>query len=114
LKCDSLICNDSFSPQKNTTESTNGVLNSDGPVEVNEDGLVDICDSFHPTKNDGYALIDNVSTTKGKKLLQDMNLLFPEGSVTAILGPSGAGKSTLLSLLTNSLSSNSNGKADSK
>jgi ABC-type bacteriocin/lantibiotic exporter with double-glycine peptidase domain len=113
LKCDSLICNDSVSPQKNTTEPMEGAVDSSS-VEVNEDDLLDICDSFHPTKNDGYALIDNVSTTKGKKLLQDMNLLFPEGSVTAILGPSGAGKSTLLSLLTNSLSSNSNGKADSK
>jgi ABC-type multidrug transport system ATPase subunit len=63
--------------------------------------------------NDGYALIDNVSTTKGKKLLYEMNLLFPEGSVSAILGPSGAGKSTLLNVLTNSLSTNSNAHADS-
>jgi ABC-type transport system involved in cytochrome bd biosynthesis fused ATPase/permease subunit len=91
-----------------------GAVESGGAVEVNKDGLVDISDSFHPTKNDGYALIDNVSTTKGKKLLHDMHLLFPEGSVTAILGPSGAGKSTLLSILTDSLSTNSSGKADSK
>jgi ABC-type multidrug transport system ATPase subunit len=42
-----------------------------------------------------------------------MRILFPEGSITAILGPSGAGKSTLLNTLTDSLSVNSEGVATS-
>ena len=83
-------------------------------VEVDKDGTIDITPSFHPSKNDGYALIDNVSTTKGKVLLHGMNVLFPEGTVSAILGPSGAGKSTLLNVLTDSLSMNSKATATSK
>lgn len=71
-----------------------------------------ISETFKPAQNDGYALIKNVKTKKGKKLLHEMNLLFPEGSVTAILGPSGAGKSTLLSVLTDSLSMNSCAEAN--
>lgn len=81
-------------------------------IDITQDFMVDTSPSFDTTTNDGYALIDNVSTTKGKKLLYEMNLLFPEGSVSAILGPSGAGKSTLLNVLTNSLSTNSNAHAD--
>jgi len=70
-------------------------------------------DIFHPAKNDGYALIDKVETTNGEHtLLHEMELLFPEGSVTAILGPSGAGKSTLLSVLTDSLAVNSRAVAN--
>ena len=85
------------------------------PIQAaDKDGMINITATFHPTKNDGYALIDNVSTTKGKVLLHEMNVLFPEGSVSAILGPSGAGKSTLLNVLTNSLSMNSKAVADSK
>ncbi|KAL3931611.1 MAG: hypothetical protein SGBAC_011229 [Bacillariaceae sp.] len=80
--------------------------------EPTENNLVDVSETFHPTQYDGYALIDNVSTTKGKKLLHEMNLLFPEGSISAILGPSGAGKSTLLNILTDSLSTNSKALAD--
>ncbi|KDN46584.1 hypothetical protein RSAG8_04237, partial [Rhizoctonia solani AG-8 WAC10335] len=34
-----------------------------------------------------------------KRILSDVNAVFPSGQVTAILGPSGAGKSTLLQLL---------------
>ena len=63
---------------------------------------------------DGYAKIQSVDTKAGKRLLQEMELLFPEGQVTAILGPSGAGKSTLLNILTNSLPANVSGVADSK
>ena len=81
---------------------------------MNADTLVNVSPSFHPSQYDGYALIDNVSTTKGKKLLHEMNVLFPEGSVSAILGPSGAGKSTLLNVLTDSLSTNSKAVANSK
>jgi len=62
--------------------------------------------------NSGYARIVSVKTSKGKQILHDMNLCFPEGSITAILGPSGAGKSTLLQLMTDSLPSNANGAAD--
>jgi ABC-type transport system involved in cytochrome bd biosynthesis fused ATPase/permease subunit len=64
--------------------------------------------------NRGFANIESVSTSKGKTILHDMDLFFPEGSVTAILGPSGAGKSTLLQLLTDSLPVNANGAADGK
>lgn len=106
--------NDVPEPTDGAIDSTHSVEVKEDSVEVKEGGLIEISQTFHPAKNDGYALIDNVSTTKGKKLLHEMNLLFPEGSVTAILGPSGAGKSTLLSILTDSLSTNSNGKADSK
>jgi ABC-type multidrug transport system fused ATPase/permease subunit len=62
----------------------------------------------------GYAGIQSVETLSGTRILHTMNVLFPEGSVTAILGPSGAGKSTLLNLLTDSLSVNAVGVADGK
>jgi ABC-type hemin transport system ATPase subunit len=73
--------------------------------------VVKISETFHPAVNDGYALIDSVETGGGKQLLHPMKILFPEGSVTAILGPSGAGKSTLLSVLTDSLPMFTKGKA---
>jgi len=57
-------------------------------------------------KHHGYAQIDTVETSRGARLLYDMNLVFPEGTVTAILGPSGAGRSTLMHVLTDSLPSN--------
>jgi len=83
-------------------------------IEVDEAGFpyVPISETFMPALSDGYALIKSVKTRKGKTLLDGMNLLFPEGSVTAILGPSGAGKSTLLSVLTDSLSTNSTAEAN--
>jgi ABC-type multidrug transport system ATPase subunit len=77
------------------------------------DNYVQVTDTFKPHKNDGYALIETVTTSKGKRLLHDMKILLPEGSVTAILGPSGAGKSTLLNTLTDSLSINSKAVANS-
>jgi len=61
--------------------------------------------------NRGYANIYSVKTSKGKQLLHDMDLWFPEGSITVVLGPSGAGKSTLLNLLTDSMPSNTKGTA---
>lgn len=61
----------------------------------------------------GFANVESVSTNKGKTILHDMDLWFPEGSITAILGPSGAGKSTLLQLLTDSLPINAKGAAES-
>jgi ABC-type multidrug transport system ATPase subunit len=54
----------------------------------------------------GFAQIDTVETSKGVRLLHEMNLTFPEGTVTAILGPSGAGRSTLLQVLTDSMPAN--------
>lgn len=60
----------------------------------------------------GFANVESVSTNKGKTILHDMDLWFPEGSITAILGPSGAGKSTLLQLLTDSLPINAKGAAE--
>jgi len=60
----------------------------------------------------GFATIASVTTSKGKTILRDMDLRFPEGRVTAIMGPSGAGKSTLLQLLTDSLPINASGSAD--
>ena len=66
-------------------------------------------------RNDrGFANIESVTTSKGKTILHDMDLWFPEGCVTAVLGPSGAGKSTLLQLLTDSLPINASGEADGK
>jgi ABC-type multidrug transport system fused ATPase/permease subunit len=80
---------------------------------VTEEDIIKVSETFQPHKNDGYALIQSVTTSNGKKLLHEMKVLMPEGSVTAILGPSGAGKSTLLNTLTNSLSINSTAVADS-
>jgi ABC-type multidrug transport system ATPase subunit len=79
----------------------------------NEEQIIKISETFMPNKNDGYALIQSVTTSSGKKLLHEMKILLPEGSVTAILGPSGAGKSTLLNTLTDSLSISSTAVADS-
>eukprot|EP00934_Nitzschia_sp_Nitz4_P009418 Nitzschia sp. Nitz4//scaffold142_size57810//52068//54174//NITZ4_006501-RA/size57810-processed-gene-0.52-mRNA-1//1//CDS//3329536406//9408//frame0 len=79
---------------------------------MNPTAEYDLGATFQPQENDGYALIQSVETTAGKQLLHPMKILFPEGTITAILGPSGAGKSTLLSILTDSLSMNSKGKAD--
>jgi ABC-type hemin transport system ATPase subunit len=73
--------------------------------------VVEILETFHPTVNDGYALIDSVGSGVGKQLLHPMKIVLPEGSVTAVLGPSGAGESTLLSVLTDSLQRNTKGKA---
>jgi ATPase subunit of ABC transporter with duplicated ATPase domains len=76
----------------------------------NEEGdLFEISETFHPARNDGLALIDSVETGAGKQLLHPMKIVFPEGSLTAILGPSGAGKSTLLSVLTDSMQLNTRG-----
>jgi ABC-type multidrug transport system ATPase subunit len=56
--------------------------------------------------NDGYCIMQHVTTQKGKQILQPMELHFPANAVTAILGPSGSGKTTLLSVLTDSIPSN--------
>ena len=80
----------------------------------NDEQIIKISETFMPNINDGYALIQSVTTTSGKRLLHEMKILLPEGSVTAILGPSGAGKSTLLNTLTDSLSITSTAVADSK
>jgi len=72
-------------------------------------------DSNHKTtnrKNRGFANIESVTASKGKQILHDMDLCFPEGCITVVLGPSGAGKSTLLQLLTDSLPVNASGSAD--
>jgi ABC-type multidrug transport system fused ATPase/permease subunit len=89
-------------------------------LQEQDDEFVDVdmfvTETFTPTQNDGYAVIETVETTgsSGKQLLHPMNVLFPEGSVTAILGPSGSGKSTLLSVLTDSLEPNVRGVAQGK
>lgn len=85
--------------------------------EIDDEGtddeeIIKVSETFQPNKNDGYALIQSVTTSGGKTLLHEMKVLMPEGSVTAILGPSGAGKSTLLNVLTDSLSVNSKAVAD--
>jgi len=82
-------------------------------IEANDGSeLLKISPSFTPTVNDGYVLIDRVETKNGKRLLHEMNVLFPEGTVTAVMGPSGAGKSTFLNVVTDSLSINSIGVAE--
>ena len=62
--------------------------------ETPEQSLTDAEESFQPQDKDGYVRISSLDTGK-KVLLHPMNILFPEGGVTAILGPSGAGKSSL-------------------
>lgn len=62
----------------------------------------------------GHTLIEKVETNKGKILLHQMDVRFPEGAVTGILGPSGSGKSTLLSVMTDSIQSNLRGAADGR
>jgi ABC-type multidrug transport system fused ATPase/permease subunit len=86
---------------------------SDNEEVVVFEDIIKVSETFQPHMNDGYALIQSVTTSNGKKLLHEMKVLMPEGSVTAILGPSGAGKSTLLNTLTDSLSINSTAVADS-
>ncbi|MDE2407561.1 MAG: ATP-binding cassette domain-containing protein [Xanthomonadaceae bacterium] len=39
----------------------------------------------------------------GRVILHDLDLLIPQGSMTAVLGPSGSGKSTLLAAITGEL-----------
>jgi len=60
------------------------------------------------TKHNGSAQIDSVVTNSGKKkgkpILHNMFIDFPEGQITAILGPSGSGKTTLLDFITGSIS----------
>jgi hypothetical protein len=36
-----------------------------------------ISETFHPARNDGFALIDLVETGAGKRLLHPMKILFP-------------------------------------
>ena len=99
-------------PQEQTSDNASSSKDDEDVGDLDR-SLVYISDTFHPTKSDGYVLLEKVETKNGKKtLLHDMQILFPEGGVTAILGPSGAGKSTLLSVLTDSLSVNSRAVAD--
>jgi ABC-type multidrug transport system ATPase subunit len=80
-------------------ETANNVIN-DNNSNIEAD------DSARGFPKRGYAQIDIVETSKGVRLLHDMNLVFPEGTVTAILGPSGAGRSTLMHALTDALPAN--------
>lgn len=41
-----------------------------------EEDLVYISQFFHPKKSDGYALIENVETKKGKRILDKMVCTF--------------------------------------
>lgn len=41
----------------------------------------------------------NFSYTKGKPVLENLNLKIPANSVTALVGPSGSGKSTIINLI---------------
>ena len=96
-----------MAPDATETETGQG-------VEVEKADVTFTSQTFKPKANDGYALIESVETNAGKRLLHPMKILLPEGSLTAIMGPSGSGKSTLLNTLTDSLSTNSKGIADSK
>ena len=50
-----------------------------------EDDLVYISQFFHPKKSDGYALIENVETKKGKRILDKMVCLFAIHQIRNIL-----------------------------
>jgi ABC-2 type transport system ATP-binding protein len=54
---------------------------------------------------DSIIKIENLSYTysKTKKVLNNINLNIPKGSIYGFLGPNGAGKSTTMQLLTNLL-----------
>ena len=43
-------------------------------------------------------VLDGVSYVAGRPLLDEVDLVFPRGHVTALSGPSGSGKTTLLSI----------------
>jgi ABC-type branched-subunit amino acid transport system ATPase component len=54
----------------------------------------------------GFARIESVTTKKGKFILNECYIDFPEGAVTCILGPTGSGKTTLLNTITDNMLSN--------
>eukprot|EP00521_Asterionellopsis_glacialis_P007500 CAMPEP_0195282398 /NCGR_PEP_ID=MMETSP0707-20130614/1285_1 /TAXON_ID=33640 /ORGANISM="Asterionellopsis glacialis, Strain CCMP134" /LENGTH=536 /DNA_ID=CAMNT_0040341363 /DNA_START=81 /DNA_END=1688 /DNA_ORIENTATION=- len=56
----------------------------------------------------GVCKIQSITPTKKpeQKILSEMEIQFPEGTVTGILGPSGSGKTTLLSFVTDNIPSN--------
>mmetsp|Transcript_12998 Transcript_12998/g.18152 ORF Transcript_12998/g.18152 Transcript_12998/m.18152 type:complete len:249 (-) Transcript_12998:47-793(-) len=56
----------------------------------------------------GICKIQSITPTKKTEheILSQMEIQFPEGTVTGILGPSGSGKTTLLSFVTNNIPSN--------
>lgn len=69
----------------------------------NEESNAQIVPSMLDNKNRGDLKLENVSFQYGSSqspfVLKDINLLIPQGKVTAIVGSSGSGKTTLLKLL---------------
>ena len=51
-----------------------------------------------PVRTQTALRLDGITYVAGRTLLDDVNVTFPAGKVTAVSGPSGSGKTTLLSI----------------
>jgi ABC-type multidrug transport system fused ATPase/permease subunit len=73
--------------------------------EMNSANLLPVSNDLIDYEHEGFIQrveLENVSFTYSgseRKILNEINLVFEPGSITAIVGPSGAGKTTLLDVL---------------
>jgi ATP-binding cassette subfamily B protein len=63
--------------------------------------MVEAADAVDLPAGPGSIVLENVSFSysDGRKVLDGLSLVFPQGGTTALVGPSGSGKSTVLNLL---------------